>query len=199
MTDVTSPTRRGRIRVPWWGWVAAAVIVVVGATAALGGFADATTTLAPRYELGEQFVGNETSVTIESVTLRSAKPDRYATESDGSSYLVVEATLDNVLPGPNIFERDVVRVIVDGVIEAEDEPESVIDVRTKAQVAPLQPGIPMRVAYVWLVDTDSLAVNDDIIVGIFERYEIADDPLFDDARTRPRGAGRVLTTIGAAP
>lgn len=199
MTDVTTSPRRGRSRVPWWAWVAAALVVVVGAVAAFGGFADATTTLVPRYELNEQFVGNETSVTIESVTLRAAKPDRYATETEGVSYLVVEATLENVLPGPSIFEREVVRVIVDGVIEAEDEPESVIDVRTKAQVGPLQPGIPMRVAYVWPVDAPGLAVGDDLIVGIFERYEIADDPLFDDARTRPRGAARVLTTIGAAP
>jgi hypothetical protein len=176
----------------------AAVALVVGSIAALGGFADATTALVPRYELGEIFVGNQTSVTVEGVTLRSAMPDRYATEAEGVSYLVVETTLDSSLDGPNIFEWEVVRVIVDGAIGANDEPESVLDVRTGAQVGPLQPGIPMRVAYVWPIDTGTIAEGDDVIVGIFESYAIADDPLFDDARTRPRGAARVLTSVEGA-
>lgn len=195
MTDSTTPSSRARIRVPWWAWVVAAAALIVGAIAAVGGFADATTQLVPRYELGERFTGNETSVTVESVTLRTVMPDSYDTEAEGKKYLVVEATLDNELDSPNIFERDVVRVIVEGVIEAEDEPASVLEVRTGSQTGPLQPGIPMRVAYVWEVDADSIVDGDDLIVGIFERYEIADDPLFDDARTRPRGAGRVLTTV----
>lgn len=196
MTDATTPLPRRRV--PWWGWVLAASALVIGAIAALGGFADATTTLVPRYELGERFVGNETSVTVESVTLRSTMPDRFATEAENMSYVVVETTLDSELDGPNIFEREVVRVIIEGVIGANDEPESVLEVRTGAQVGPLQPGIPMRVAYVWAVDTGAITEGDDVIVGIFERYAIADDPLFDDARTRPRGAGRVVTTVEGA-
>ena len=199
MNNDATPLRRRSLRLPWWMWLVISFVVIVGTTAALGGFADATTSLVPRYELGQRFVGNETSVVIDSVSVRATKPDRYGTETEGESFLVVEATLDSELDGPNSFEWDVVRIIVEGVIEAEDKPESVIDLRTKAQTGLLQPGIPMRVAYVWRVETDSLSVGDDVIVGIFERYEIADDPLFDDARTRPRGAARVLTTIEASP
>ena len=195
MSEIAPVSKRSRIRLPWWAWVIAGAGVIIGGIAALGGFADATTRLVPRYDVGETYTGNETSVTVESATLVDTMPDRYETTAEGTAYVVVEVTLDSELSGPNTFHRDVVRVIVDGVVDADTEPASILEMRTGAQITKLQPGIPMRVAYVWPVDSTAVSDGDDIIIGVLERYAIADDPIFDDARSRPRGAARVLTTI----
>jgi len=53
----------------------------------------------------------------------------------------------------------------------------------------------MQVAYVWPIESGAITGGDDLIIGILERYAITDDPIFDDAKSRPRGAARVLTTI----
>lgn len=194
MTAATRPRRR----VPWWLWVVLGAGALVGGLAALGGFDEVPVQKLPEIELGERFTGNELAVQIDDIRLSPTAPVTGYDAGDGKVYLVVEATLENVTTAPNIFQSRAVRVLVDGVISGNDAPYHVVELRSGDGLSFTQPGLPTRVAYLWQVDASRIDVGDDIIVGIFERYDAPDDPRFDDAKTSPVVVVRLLETIGGS-
>lgn len=193
-TVVRRQTRR------WVGGIGLAIVVAVGAVALLGGFNDVPVEKLPVIELGTAYVGNEVTTTVTGVYLSALSPVKQYAPDDGKQWLVVEATLVNTGTQPSLFSYDDIRVLLEGVIDPAEHPYSLVDLRDGGQVPFLQPGLPVHAAFTWQVHADAVSAGDDIIVGIFERYHVADDPLFGNTGyTNATPVVRIRTTIGAAP
>lgn len=172
------------------------MVVVVGGIAALGGFNDVPLSSLPKVQLGETHHGSEVDTVITSVYLSKRAPGQQFDADDGQQYLVVAATLLNTTKGTDGPTTALVRVLLDGEVSANDEPYGLTDPRTGNSVGFLQPGIPLKAVFSWLVD-DTVKDGDDIIIGLFERFAV-DDPRFSDTAYTTEPTARILTTIGAA-
>jgi hypothetical protein len=195
VTDPAAPARRGR-RMPWWLWVLVAAGSAVGLVALLGGFNEVPIERLPRVELGEAFVGNEVALQVDDIYLSRTSPVTGYDAPDGKVYLVVEATAENTTTEPNIFLSDALRVLVENGIKSTEAPYNVVDLRTGDGVSFLQPQLPVRVAYLWAVWEQQIEPGGEIFLGIFERYDMIDDPRFDDSKTNPVPIVRLAETIG---
>jgi len=200
---VTTPaerTRAGRLRLPWWVILIAAVIAAVALVIALGGFSDVPESKLPVVQLGDSVDGGEVRASVDRIYLSPTRPMSDLDAELGIQYLVVEATLENTTNRPNIFQYDVVRVALDGVIEPTTQTDALIELRSGQQVSFLQSGLAAEVAYIWQIDSADAAPGDEIFAGIFDRYRIANDPIFGDtAYTVPTPIARISTEIGEAP
>lgn len=192
---VEAPTPRRRLR--WVLWVLLALVAALAAIILLGGFNDVPVEKLPVAELGSTQVGNELTTTITGVHLSEKAPVTGYDLEEGKVDLVVEATLTNTTNSSSLFGFDAVRVLLDGVIDPDrDPPYSLIELRSGGGLSFLQPGLPTKVAYVWHVDSSKVAAGDKIIVGVFQRHPVADDPLFSDAQSAAAPVVRIITTIG---
>lgn len=181
---------------PWWLWTLIAAGSLVGIVALLGGFNEVPYQRLPQVRLGEAFVGNEVKLQVDDIYLSRTAPVTGYEVDDGEVYLVVEVTAENVTTEPNVFLRRALRVLVDGAIPADKAPENVVELRTGDGVNFLQAGLPTRVAFVWKLDEDLIEPGQEIFLGIFERYDVPDDPRFDDAKSDPVPIVRLAETIG---
>jgi hypothetical protein len=178
----------------------AAIVAAIAVVTALGGFNDVPESKLPLVQLGDSVDGEEIRASVTSIYLSPTRPMSDLDAEAGIQYLVVEATLENTTTRPNIFQYDVVRVALDGVIEPTAQTEALIELRTGQQVSFLQSGMSTEVAYVWQVDAADAAPGDEIFAGIFDRYKVANDPIFGDtAYTAPTPIARISTEIGVAP
>ena len=196
MTTPPEPPAPARRRIPWWAWTIAVVVAITGLIAAIGGFADVPQQKLPEVALGAEWVGGEANATVHSAYLSETMPGSGTPADDGEVYLVVDVTAAANGDHPSLFARNLIRVLVGDVVVAETAPDRVIELRSGTGTDFLQPGLPVEVAYAWLVPVDDLAVGDEVIVGIFDQFGITGDPLWGDtAFTRPTPVARVLTTV----
>ncbi len=156
---------------PWWLWVLVGAGSLVGIVALLGGFNEVPIEKLPQVELGEQFVGNEVALAVDDIYLSRTAPVTGYDPDEGDVYLVVEATAENTTASPNIFVNRSLRVLVEGAIGSTDAPYNVVDLRTGDAVSFLQAGLPIQVAFLWVVDEDRIEPGQEIFLGIFERYD----------------------------
>ena len=197
VTESPPPARHPKRRLPWWLWTLIGAGSIVGVVALLGGFNEVLYTKLPQVQLGEVFVGNEVALQVDDIYLSHTAPvTGYDPAEEGDVFLVVEATAENTTTKPNIFLDRALRVLVEGGISSTDSPYSVVDLRTGAYVDFLQPGLPLKVAYLWPVDERHIDPGQEIFLGIFERYA-QDDPRFDDYRSEPVAIVRLAETVGA--
>ena len=200
MTTPAAPSRARRLRLPWWVILIASVLAAVALVTALGGFSDVPESKLPIIQLGESVDGEEVRTSITSIYLSPTRPMSDLEAEADIQYLVVEATLENTTKRPNIFQYDVVRVALDGAIEPTTQTDLLIELRSGQQVSFLQSGLTTEVAYVWQIDSADAATGDEIFAGIFDRYRVANDPIFGDtAYTAPTPIARIVTKIGVAP
>lgn len=178
-----------------WAVLAIAVVVVAVGISALGGFSDVPDEKLPVIELGEVQHGSQVDTTVTSVTLSARAPGQTFDADEGKQYLVVSATLLNTTKTPTTLTSELVRVLIEGEVSAND-PGSFVDPRTGNQVGFLQPGIPLDAVFSWEID-DTVAEGDDVIVGVFDHFPI-DDPRYSDGAYSPaEPVARILTTVGA--
>jgi hypothetical protein len=187
-----------RRRLPWV-LALGAFVVVVGVVAALGGFREVPIERLPAIALGEAHEGNEYRTTVESVYLTDQLPNTGYPAEDGTEYLVVEATVENLSDVPGFtLTRKLIRVLVTGVIEpyGDGSEPAVSDPRFGDSAGYLQPGLPLTVLYSWEVKQGAIENGDEVVVGIFEHHFDTYNPAFDDYLTTDAVA-RVITEAGA--
>jgi hypothetical protein len=186
-----------RFRVPWWAWVLAAIVVTGGTIAALGGFNDVPVQALPKIELGETYTTNLADVTVESVEIVPGSPFNGFLE-EGSEYLTVTVEVTNRTDEPSIFARDLIAVLVEGVISPTvNDADYVVELRNGSSYLSLEPDLPVRLAYAWEIPVGAIAPDDPVIVGIFEQHEVPDDPIFSD-KTEVVAVVRIVTTAQVA-
>lgn len=189
----------GSRRVPWWAWVAGAVVVAGGTVVALGGLNDVPVQALPRIELGEEYSTNAIDVTVERVVLSDSTPFNEYTE-DGKQYVIVEVEATATTDEPSIFGQRLIRVLLGDLISPND-PNSAVEyteLRNGGYGGALQPGLPTRLAYSWEIPAGSAEPGDEIIVGIFEQQDRPDDPIFEDAKSTV-AVVRIVTELEEAP
>jgi hypothetical protein len=171
--------------------------VLIGGVAAVGGFNDVPVEKLPRIELGESYSTNAIDVTVQSVTLSGTSAFHHFTD-EGFEYVTVELEATATTDEPSIFARQLIAVLLEGVIspDADDVLVDVTELRNGGSDATLQPGLPMRIAYSWKVPTGAAQVGDDIVIGIFEEHGVPDSPVFDDL-TEAVPVVRIVTTLEA--
>lgn len=185
---------------PWPLTVVAAAAAVVAIVALIGGFNDVPVERLPLVELGETHEGSEILTTVTSVYLTTVNPATGTPAEAGEQFLAVNATLENTSTRPNLWQRDTIRVVVDGAIEPEEQSDSNVEVPGNRGISFLQAGLPTDLVYLWRIKTTDATPGDDVIVGIFDRFRVTNDPVFDDtAYTSPTPVARIVTTIGAQP
>lgn len=170
--------------------------MAVVAVAALGGFNDVPIEKLPTVKLGSTQVGNEITTTVTGSYLSTTAPITGYDLAPGKVDLVVEGTLTDVTNKSSIFASQVVRVLLEGVIDPADDPDSTIELRSGKSLDFLQPGLPTKVAWVWKVDAAKVAAGDRLIIGVFSRHPVTDDPLFADAQSAAEPMVRIITTVG---
>jgi len=87
--------------------------------------------------------------------------------------------------------------VIVGSIDGNDSPDNVVELRTGGYFDVLQPGLPTKIAFLWPVRAGTVDEGATITIGIFERYDMVDDPRFDDSKTNPVPVARITSTIGA--
>lgn len=192
-------SERRRRRVPAWGWTILAAAVAIGIVAALGGFRDVPIEKLPSIALGEAHEGSEYRTTVDAVYLSTQLPNTGYAADEGTEYLVVETTVENLTDrAMSTLTRDLIRVLVTGVIEpyGDGSAPSVSDPRFGMAVGYLQPGLPLTVLYWWEVKDGAIDDGDEIVVGIFEHRFDSYNPAFDDYTTT-EAVARVITEVGA--
>ena len=186
-----------RRRVAWWVGVTIAAVAVIALIAVLGGFNDLPVQKLPVAALGSTHIGNEITATITGSELTTTAPGTGYALDDGTVDLIVEATLQNTTNQATLFGSDLVRVLLTGVIDPKrDHPYSVVELRSGHSLNFLQPGLPTRVAFVWQLKVSDVTRGDPLIIGVFQRHPIANNPLFADAQSAPVPVERILTTVG---
>ena len=185
---------------PWPLTVVAAAAAIVAIVALIGGFNDVPVERLPLVELGETHEGSEILTTVTGVYLTAVNPATGSPAEAGEQFLAVTATLENTSTRPNLWQRDTIRVVVDGAIEPEKQADTNVEFPGNRGISFLQAGLPTDLVYLWRIKTTDAAPGDEVIVGIFDRFRVTNDPVFDDtAYTSPTPVARIVTTIGAQP
>lgn len=194
------PRARRGIRLPWWAWTVLAALLAVAVVAGLGGFASVAIEKVRTIPIGSVHEGNTVHTVIEGSYFTDRTPGYTVEAPEGMKYLVVEATLTNVSAEPSSFSGNVVRVIIDDVIDSAEAPRSVIERRSGDRNTFLQPGLATPVLIYWEISADRGAVGDTMYIGLFETFPVYGDPIFGDtAFSDPTPTARVITRIGEAP
>jgi len=193
---VTSPTPSRVRRVPWWVWTLAVLATVVAVVALLGGFTAIPEEKLPKVAIGDAYVGGEVSTVVERVWVSNQQPTNGDFAEDGEQFLIVQTRLENVKNAPSSFGSEVLRIEIDGVVEAATDPDVVLDVLRGQRVTSLGADIPTTVDFIWVIPADSVATGDTVYLGLFDQFRVYGDPIFGDgAFTRPQVVALLETTV----
>jgi hypothetical protein len=177
--------------------VLAGAVVVVGTIAVLGGFNDVPVEKLPKIAIGESYTTNEVEVTVLRAELSDSTPVNHFTE-DGKQYVIVEVEVTATTDEPTLVASRLVRVLLEGVISPDDgETPDMDELRNGTYPDPLQPGLPTRIAYSWEIDAGRAQVGDQIIIGVYERYDDPNSAVFEDGKTAPVPVVRIVTELEA--
>ena len=197
LADVVEPAapRARRPRPPWWVWTVGAVVVIAVIIGVSGGFGVVPVQKVRLVQLGDRVAGAEVDAKVHRVYLADRIPGDTAA-AEGESVLIVEAELLNRADAPTTLIHDRIRVIADGAIALEDDPDRVVDLRNTDPPDFLQPGLPTEVSFAWPVVGGSLATGDRIVVGILDRVPVSGDPIYGDtAYSSPRALARLIVDL----
>lgn len=167
---VTGSERRGDGRrraialvekVPTRWFVTAGAAVLLLATAAFGGLAEAPHRVVPDASVGERIDGDPLAVTVERVVAIDALPESGIVPADGKRLLGVVAVIENtwdrpVSSGEGTGARDSIRLV--GVDEVQGEPADTVALFADGTTDPDFPvDVPVEVVFFWEVDPMSIS------------------------------------------
>lgn len=193
-----------RVR-PWLPVIAVAGVLAVGGLVAvpLGGWDTVAlqSRVVPAHGVGETYVGNRLATSIDAVYLTDENPDGYSEPDPGETYLVVEATMQNMTLEPQqpLGTRDFYAFTVPRVLAlgAAIDPGAywVYLERDSTYLPALNPGVPDTVLFFFAVPDDWFAGGDEVVVGITDANPEAADIYLGTRWVDPRVVGNVTLTI----
>jgi hypothetical protein len=158
-----------RHRISEWGfsqWSKAIVTVVLASTALFGGL-DTVDTSVTTFKPGDEFSDGEFTVKVERATLvpeLRAGSTVVAREKPGRRYLGVVAQLrnDGTTPGR-----------LAGELDLRNEPDNVfigaMRLSDGSRIATLGPGLAEKIAFVWELPENALAVGDTVTLRVWKK------------------------------
>ncbi|UOQ90776.1 hypothetical protein MUN74_07710 [Agromyces endophyticus] len=164
-----STVRRGRLRatidrVPT-SWLATGfVVVLLGASAAFGGLADAPEPPIAKVVPGESIAGTQLEIAVTGATVADALPELYLEAEPGMRYVTVTADVENVWTTPASSGDFGTVVRLGGVV---GKALTVFDVDDARANPVLQHGVPRALGWVWKLPAD--AVDDSVGVRVYDR------------------------------
>lgn len=170
--------RRGRLawlqaasdRVPtrWFAGIATGAFLV--ATAAFGGLATAAAPEPTPLEPGEAHITAERSLTVQRAVLIDELPEAGVVPEDGERVFALIADVENE------WDRPVASTTSSGVVRSLSVPGIPRDASVGAAryddttTGPrLQPHVPARIVFAWVVPADLFAAGDDVPITLYER------------------------------
>jgi hypothetical protein len=183
-----------RRRVPWWAWTLAAIAVVIGVVAALGGFADVPITRVRTIALGSTFHGQQVDSRVLGARVVAKAPGGSVSKKGAWLELDLESTDRTDAPVP--VDAVSLRTIV-GPIGAGSGPDATLLSRGGSP-AELQPGIPTRLAVLWQVRTGAIRDGDRIVVGLFQQVPLTGRTVVVGQYGPPEVQARLQFTVGRA-
>lgn len=171
MRDAVVRARAVLMRVPRWAWITGgSIAVVLLATWALGGFADAEGRARPVWQAGEPHDHGQVIATIHDYTV-TTEEGQYLPEG-AAAWLVVRASIVSTDDETIVYPRELVELPA-GIAIAEDNdasPDSthLIDLEDGRRTYQLHPDLPMEVAYLWPLADPGDAPRDGLPVEAIE-------------------------------
>ena len=151
----------------------AAVALLIGGVALLGGFADVPRDRLPVLPLGGTYDNGLYSVSVRSVRV----VDRDPVSGSGATRRVVVADVDLLFRGDAPTTGAALWLApLDAGLPAQPALDDVrvVDERN-GLTEPVQPGLPLRTVYTWTLPTTTrVEPGDRVRLGVYERYEVED-------------------------
>ena len=178
------PTLAARVRA-WWPVIVVGGVLAIGSVVAipLGGWDTVAlqSRVVPPHGVGETYIGNRLSTSIDEIYLTDENPDGYTEPEPGETYLVVVATMENMRPEPEIplgtrdfYAFTVPRVLALGANIDVNAYEVYLE-RDLTYLPQLNPGVPDTVLFYFVVPDDLYDDGDELIIGITDADpEVAD-------------------------
>lgn len=198
------PTFAARLRT-WWPVVTVVGVLLAAGIVAipLGGWDTVVlqSRIVPAHPVGETYVGNRLSTSIDEVYLTDVNPDGYTEPEPGETYLVVVATMENMRPEPefplgsgDFYAFTVPRVLALGADISIGDYEVYLE-RDLTYLPQLNPGVPDTVLFFFVVADDLYADGDEIVIGITDANPEAADIYLGTRWMNPRVVADVTLTI----
>lgn len=148
--------------------------VVLLATAGFGGLADAPATALPAVGAGESVTGAQLRIAVERAVLIDGFPEQHIVPDPGNRLLVLVTEVENLTDVPvptsdEIGAADNLRPVGVPGLDAASEPFTVVVLDDAAELAELQPRVPVELAYIWQVADDALVADDPIEVDVYDK------------------------------
>lgn len=183
--------------------VVAGALVVAGLVALpLGGWdeVELRSAVIPEQPVGQPYAGHRLSTAIDDVFLTDEHPDGFTEPDPGTTFLIVEATIENLTDEPVVplGTRGFYAFTLPGVLDLDTPlPDEYWPrlVRDDGNLSTLNPGVPDTVQFVFAVEDGLFAEGDEVRVGLTDATPEAAD-LYDGTRwARPKVVVEVPVVI----
>lgn len=186
-------------------------VLVAGGVLALGGVVaiplggwdtvQLQSAVIPEQPIGQPYVGARLSTAIDDIYLTDEHPDGFSDPDPGETWLVVVATMENLLDEPEIplGNRSFWAFTIPGVLELgvslDSGSYSALLQRDGSYGPRLQPGVPDTVEFVFAVSDRLFSEGDEVRIGLTDA-EKQDADIYDGIRWwRPHVAVEVPVVI----
>ncbi len=189
----------------WMPVIVAAGVLAVGGVVAipLGGWDTVRleSAVIPEHPIGQPYAGSRLSTAIDDIYLTDEHPDGFSEAEPGHRWLVVVATMENLLDAPEIplgtssFWAFTIPAVIELGSFLSSADYSTMLHRDGSYGPRLQPGIPDTVVVVFAVRSSLFAEGDEVRVGLTDA-EKQDADIYDGIRWwRPHVAVEVPVVI----
>lgn len=189
----------------WAPVIATGGVLVAGGLVAipLGGWDTVAlqSAVLPEHPVGEPYTGHRLSTSIDDLYLTDTHPDGYTETEPGTTFLIVEATMENVTAEPqsslgtaSFYAFTLPGVVEPGVLLSGSTTWTRL-VRDGGPGSTLSPGVPDTVQFIFMIDADLYEPGDEVRIGLTDATPEEAD-LFDGTRwARPHVAVEVPIVI----
>jgi hypothetical protein len=167
-------------RVPTTWLITGCTGLFLGISAVFGGLDDAPVQPAPVIEAGDSHAGAELTVAVNQALLIDAFPEQYLIPKQGDRLLVVRAVVENTTPEPRRLSTKISDTLrVGGVpgLPAVTPPRDILVIDDGSDAVTVQPGVPVELAFVWVIAADAVVKGDDVTVQLMDRVRVSDGRL----------------------